>query len=217
MTIPKIIFQTWKTNKLPDEFKEWSLSWKQKNPEYKYMFFDDKKCFRFIYKYYPEYLDLYDSLISIEKADVFRYLVLHKYGGIYADMDTKCFKPIDPLICLFPNSIITGIEYQETDKNPVQYLQWFIACPKGSPVMLELVNEVNRRNWYKLFKSLTLTYNELVYYTTGPVLFTYVLKNSGESIAVMEKGILGCYDNRLINHNSYLQHYFSGSWKHHKF
>ena len=210
--IPKILIQTWKTKKLPKEFKDWVLTWKKNNPDFTYLFFDDKDCFRFIYKRYPEYLDLYESLSAIERADIFRYLALHYYGGVYADIDTNCFKPIGPLLDLFPNSVITGIEYNE----PIQYLQWFIACPKGSSVMIELVNEVNKRSWLRPFKALSLTDNELVYYTTGPVMFTSVLKNSNESVTVLEKGRLGCYDKTLIDKNSYIQHLFIGSWKKHK-
>lgn len=209
MPIPKILIQTWKTKKMPKEFTQWTQTWKLVNPDFEYMFFDDSDCFKFIYKNYPEYLDLYESLISIEKADVFRYLALHKYGGVYVDIDTCCFKPIGPLIDLFSDSVITGIEYSE----PLQYLQWFIACPKGSKVMIELVNEVNKRSWFKIFKSLTLSPNELVYYSTGPVMFTYVLKKTEESVVVLEKGRLGCYDNSKIDKNSYLQHFFFGSWK----
>jgi mannosyltransferase OCH1-like enzyme len=209
MTIPRILIQTWKTKKLPKQFQEWVDTWKKHNPEFKYMFFDDNDCFKFVYKHYNKYLDLYESLSNIEKADVFRYLALHHYGGVYADMDTSCFKPIDPLLNLFPNSVITGIEYNE----PIQYLQWFIACPKGSKVMIQLVDEVYRRSWFKPLKMLTLTDNELVYYMTGPVMYTKVLQDSEESVAILEKGRLGCYDQRLIDQNSYIQHWFASSWK----
>lgn len=213
MTIPKIIIQTWKTKELPDNFKNWSLSWKKHNPNFKFLFFDDRDCFRLVYKYYPEYIDLYDYSSNIEKTDIFRYLALHKYGGVYADIDTSCLKPIEPLLDLFPDSVITGIEYHETSKQPLQYLQWFIACPKKSSVMLDLVNEVYRRSWLKIFRSLYMTDNDLVYYTTGPIMFTNVLKKSKESIVVMEKGRLGCYDEQLIDKNSYLQHWFASTWK----
>lgn len=209
MVIPKIIIQTWKTKKLPDQFNKWSLTWKKQNPDFTYMFFDDKDCFRFIHKHYPEYIDFYESLSNIEKADIFRYLSLHKYGGVYADIDTSCFKPISPLLDLFPNSVITGIEYHD----PVQYLQWFIACPKGSKTMLDLVYEAYKRSWFKFFKSFTMKPNNLVYYTTGPVMYTKVLQNSNESVTVMDKGRLGCFDKKLINKDSYLQHHFAGSWK----
>ncbi|MCP3875404.1 MAG: hypothetical protein GY699_19900, partial [Desulfobacteraceae bacterium] len=34
----------------------------------------------------------------IKKCDAARYFILHKYGGIYADLDTVCIQPIDKLI-----------------------------------------------------------------------------------------------------------------------
>lgn len=209
MTIPKIIIQTWKTKKLCTKYKEWSLTWKKYNPDYKYLLFDDNDCYRFIYNNYYKYIDLYESLSIIEKTDMFRYLVLHYYGGIYVDMDTICFKSLTPLLNLFENSLITGIEYNE----PLQYLQWFIACPKNCKIMIELVNEIYKRSWIKPLKSLIMKSNDLIYYTTGPVMYTYVLKNTKESVVVLEKGKLGCYDKNLINQNSYLQHLFEGSWK----
>ncbi len=208
-TIPKILIQTWKTKRLPPDLKKWSESWKRINPDFTYLFFDDRDCFKFVFNYYPQYLDLYESLTSIEKADLFRYLALHKYGGVYIDMDTSCFKPLDPLISLLSTSLITGIEYHE----PLQYLQWFIACPKDCKVMIELADEINRRTWFRFFKSLKLTPNELVYYTTGPVMYTQVIRNTKEQVSVLEKGKLGAYDQRYVNKDSYLQHYFIGSWK----
>jgi mannosyltransferase OCH1-like enzyme len=207
--IPKIIIQTWKTKKLPNNFKKWSLTWKTHNPDFTFMFFDDNDCYKFIYKHYQEYINLYESLSNIEKADIFRYLALHYYGGIYVDIDTICLKPIYPLIDLFSKYLITGLEYE----NPQQYLQWFIACPKGCSTMIELVKEINKRTFFRLFNSFIMSKNDLVYYTTGPVMYTHVLKQTKEPVAVMEKGKLGCYEKNKIDKNSYLQHIFYGSWK----
>lgn len=209
MSIQKNVIQTWKSKKLPDNFKVWSETWKKMNPDFNYMFFDDRDCLKLVHDYYPEYLSLYESLITIEKTDLFRYLVLHKYGGIYADMDTECLKPMTPLLDLFENSVITGYEYER----PVQYLQWFIACPKGFKTMLELAQEVYFRSWLRPFKSLTLSKNELVYYTTGPVMYTSVLRSTKEKVNVLDKGRLGCYDKSKVDRNSYIIHHFAGSWK----
>ena len=209
MVIPKIIHQTWKNRILPTEFKKWSETWKQMNPEFIYLFYTDKDITKFITKNYPEYLDLFESLVGIEKVDVFRYLVLHKYGGVYVDMDCECLKPIGGLLNLFGNNLITGYEYE----TPVQYLQWFIACPAGCPTMIELVEEVRRRSWYKWFKSFTLTENQLVYWFTGPEMYTDTLRSTKEAVAILEKGRLGCYDKRLIDRNSYLIHHFASTWK----
>jgi len=212
MVIPRIIHQTWKTKKLLPEFSTWSKTWIQLNPEFFYVFYTDKDCALFILTQYPQYYDLWKSLVGIEKVDVFRYLILHKYGGVYVDMDCECLKPIGPLLDLFETSLITGYEYEE----PIQYLQWFIACPKECKIMIELVEEVASRSWYKWFKSWLLTENQLVYWFTGPILYTDVLRETRESLAILDKGKLGCYDTKLIDRNSYLQHHFTGSWKSNK-
>jgi mannosyltransferase OCH1-like enzyme len=209
MTIPKIIHQTWKTNKLEKKIKLFTDTWKEKNPDFEYRFYNDHKCFKFINNHYPEYSDLYEELKPVERADIFRYLVLHKYGGIYADIDTECFKPMGPLLDLFKDSVITGYEYNE----PVQYLQWFIACPKGHPTMIELVEEVKKRNRYKFFMSFVRSGNKLTYWLTGPELYTTILQKTKNRVLVLEKGRLGSFDKTLIDRNSYIQHHFIGSWK----
>lgn len=209
MTIPKIIHQTWKTNKLDHKIKLLVDTWKDINPDFKYIFYTDNKCFKFVSDNYPEYLDLYEDLKPVEKADIFRYLILHKYGGVYTDIDTECFKSIGPLLELFNNSVITGYEYNE----PVQYLQWFIACPKGHPTMLELVEEAKKRNNYKFFVSFIKSSNKLTYWLTGPELYTEILQKTKSPVSILQKGRLGAFDNKLIDSNSYLQHHFFGSWK----
>jgi mannosyltransferase OCH1-like enzyme len=206
MTIPKNIFQTWKSKRLPEKYANWAETWKSTNPEFKYYLYDDNDCYHFIKNYYSSYLRFYESLNPVEKADIFRYLILHKYGGVYADIDTSCLRPINLLIKMFPCSIITGYEYN----SPIQYLQWFIACPKGSNTMIELVNEAYRRSWYTMFKKRT---NQIVYYKTGPVLYTDILRKSEDTVVVLEKGVLGCFDKTKISDRSYLQHHFEGSWK----
>lgn len=96
-SIPKIIFQTWKSkNDIPDNFAYWSNSFKNKNPDFKYRLWDDKDNRAFIAKNFPWFLEKYDNFpAEIYRADVVRYFFLFLYGGIYADMDTQCLKPLD--------------------------------------------------------------------------------------------------------------------------
>ena len=207
MSIPKIIHQTWKTKDLPENFKKWSDSWKILNPDFKYKFYTDTDCFVFINYYYPEYINLYQSLVGIEKVDMFRYLILHKYGGVYCDMDTECIRPINKLIDW--SGLITGYEYE----NPVQYLQWFIASPPGNKILIELVKEINFRSYFRWFKTFTLSENRLVYWLTGPEMYTDVLNKHKNQIKILRKGILGCYDTKQMDEETYLIHWFSGTWK----
>lgn len=218
MEIPKIIHQTWKSQVLPKNFYEWSRSWIFHNPGYEYCFYNDRDCWKFIHGNYPEYLDLYDDLKPVEKADIFRYLVLHKYGGVYADIDTECFRSLNSLLTRSKGELITGIEYEGPEiglplnPNGVQFQQWFIASPPGHPALIALVEEINRRWWWRWVYSFIKTPNQVTYWLTGPEVFTHIIKRH-DKILIMPKGVLGSFDSRRLSSESYLQHMFAGSWK----
>jgi hypothetical protein len=45
---------------------------------------------------FTEYLQAYTALPkAVERADFFRYLVILRHGGMYADTDVECMMPID--------------------------------------------------------------------------------------------------------------------------
>ena len=97
--IPKIIHQTWKSHILPDDLRRYRHSWKIHHPGWEYRFYDDEACRLFTKDHYPELLSLYESYPKhIQRIDIFRYLVVNRCGGVYADMDMEFFRPIDSLL-----------------------------------------------------------------------------------------------------------------------
>ena len=99
-TFPKILFQTWKSKTdIPPNMRYWSSTWKSKHPAYKYILWDDADNRNFVKKEWPHLLEMYDSYdVEIKRADAIRYMFLYTYGGIYADMDFECLKPLDTLL-----------------------------------------------------------------------------------------------------------------------
>jgi mannosyltransferase OCH1-like enzyme len=100
MSIPKIIFQTFKTEKLSPQFQAIVDTWKEKNPNYEYRFFNDADCDTFIQANFEEriYKAYKRILPGAYKADMWRYCVLYMYGGVYADIDMICMNPIDEFV-----------------------------------------------------------------------------------------------------------------------
>jgi hypothetical protein len=100
--IPKIIWQTYECSydELPDLAKSYTQTWKNKNPNYEYRYFSNEDRRKFIVSLGDkEWIDLYDaSPLGVIKAEIFRYLVIYEFGGIYVDMDTECISPIDSWI-----------------------------------------------------------------------------------------------------------------------
>ena len=107
------IHQTWKCKQ--DLYQGGYLynsvkSWFESNPGLEHFFYDDADCENFIRDYHPDILELYQSLSKpVERADVFRYLVVLSFGGIYADVDTYSLKSISNWI-FKEDTCVLGIE-----------------------------------------------------------------------------------------------------------
>jgi mannosyltransferase OCH1-like enzyme len=96
---PKIIFQTWKNKTPPKKMAYWSETWRQYNPNYEYILWDDADNRRFVQEEFAWFLPTYDAYdVEIKRADAIRYMFLYKHGGIYADLDFECMKPFDTLL-----------------------------------------------------------------------------------------------------------------------
>lgn len=99
MKVPKIIHQTWKTDKLPSPFDRLSETWKRFLPDWEYILWTDEMNRAFVSKHFPDFLRKYDNYPhGIQRADAIRYLLLKKYGGLYVDMDFECLENIETLL-----------------------------------------------------------------------------------------------------------------------
>jgi mannosyltransferase OCH1-like enzyme len=84
-----------KSNAVPAKMKEWTDTWIKLNPEYHYNFVDDNGINQFIRSSFPDYFQALARLKhGASKADLWRYLVMFKHGGVYADVDCFCVNPL---------------------------------------------------------------------------------------------------------------------------
>ena len=75
--IPRILIQTWKTNKLPEKCEKFVDELKRLHPDYNYKFFTDNDIYQFLKDNYEEYLKTYDKLpLTIQKID---FLASYKF------------------------------------------------------------------------------------------------------------------------------------------
>jgi len=99
-SIPKLIFQTWKSKvDLPQNFELWSATFLRKNPSYELRIWDDFDNRRFISENFPWFLKAYDAYpAEIYRVDAVRCFFLYTHGGLYADLDVECLKPLDEVL-----------------------------------------------------------------------------------------------------------------------
>jgi len=88
LNIPKKIFQTYKNNEFHNihHYNAYQ-NLIEFNPDFEYYFYNDIECRKFIIEHYDhEILNAYDKLYPCAyKADLFRYLIMYKFGGVYLD------------------------------------------------------------------------------------------------------------------------------------
>lgn len=133
--IPKIIWQTHESpyEDLPELYKANSQTYKDLDGwEYRYHSNADREAF--IAEHFPQYLHLYLYIKpGIFRADFWRYLVLYKYGGFYADMDSRLFYDKDTHFAKTindPNATLNVVTSENSAFN-----NWLIICSKENPII----------------------------------------------------------------------------------
>ena len=120
MTIPKIIHHIWMGKKtIPDVNLYCANSIKETNPDFDYILWKDDDVDKVMKNDFPEYYDKFNELPRmIMKIDMFRYFLMYKYGGLYADMDYLMLKPFD----LFNENVVLPTNRDLDDNNRITNL-----------------------------------------------------------------------------------------------
>lgn len=98
MSIPKITHQTAATSDLTEPCRNFRRRLQELHPHWQHRFYDDHACRDLIRQRMPHLLPLYDHYPSaVQRADLFRVVVVYLEGGFYLDLDMECHRPLDPL------------------------------------------------------------------------------------------------------------------------
>ena len=194
--IPKIIIQTWKTRDLPDHYKHNQQLLMKYNPTYQYMFFDDNDIIKFINENYPEMINIIKKFTKvIQVIDLFRLLVIYKFGGFYFDMDFKIEKSLDPLLsetCVFPAEMLKNDSILQKYNKNYNIGNYAFAASVNNPVILAIINNIDKAvsdpNWAQIPKSINNNedpQHTMVYYTTGPIIVSRTVFEHLNSVKIL--------------------------------
>ena len=153
--LPKIIHQQWKTKDIPAGPY---TTWHNKHlelypaPEWTHMIWTDENARELIKSDYAFFLKTYDSYEwGIQRADAVRYFVLHKYGGMYVDLDYESRVNFwDRLPQDRVGLVESPYQYNEKAQNSL------MSSPKGDPF------------WNETFALLIERSSRPVLHATGP-------------------------------------------------
>lgn len=140
--IPKIIHQIWLGPSAPPSlFSKWQHSIKQLHPTWEYKLWTDKELANF--PFYNK--TLYDASKNYgERSDIARYEILHRYGGLYLDVDFECIKPFDALH--YQYEFYTGI--LPLDNRSI-LANGLLASTPQHPIVRECITSLSKDRHYK--------------------------------------------------------------------
>jgi len=153
--IPKIIHQTFYTRDLPEKLVANVDQLRRLNPEWEYRFYDDNDIAAFIQTHYPaevwRYFERIDPSYGAARADLFRYLLMYRMGGVYLDIKSVMTRPIalrddDRLLLSNWPKVSEGFDwgghYELRHIAAGEYQQWHIVCAPGHPCMKAVIETV---------------------------------------------------------------------------
>ncbi|CAM3588280.1 glycosyl transferase [Sphingobacterium sp. arapr2] len=167
MAIPKVIYQTFKTNKIPLLTKFYIWRFLRKNKGYRREFFDDAQVDAFVKESFDErtYRAYSRLQIGAAKADFFRYAILYIRGGIYLDLDSDITGKLDQVIRTDDVAVVAR------EKKWQQYFaQWALIFDKGHPFLKETIKLIVENIENNRFP-------HDVHSMTGPTVYSLAINN----------------------------------------
>lgn len=194
IAIPRLLFSTCSEQHLSiDLVQEKRASLLQLNPEWIYQCLSDDECEFFLRSHYPG--DVYQAYKRLNpnygaaRADLIRYCLMYKFGGIYLDIKSTCRVPLRDLIRDDDQYILGqwdnatgsphegwGLHEQVRDIEGGEYQQWFIICKPKHPFLEAVIRTVTQNILEFPERSRFTSGRMSVLELTGPIAYSRAIR-----------------------------------------
>jgi len=163
--IPKVIYQTWKTQNIHKNIHKLHNKMLKINSDYEHIIYTDDQMFDFVKSNYDKNIFNFFERINniVSRADFWRYLILYQKGGIYLDIDSTINTKISSFLNDDDDSLIT------VERNPELFVQWALFFQRNHPILERVIENVLANI------SKNKHPNDIIS-TTGPGVFTFSLQ-----------------------------------------
>jgi hypothetical protein len=161
-SIPRIIHQTHRSlEAIPSDIRTGIERLRSANPGWEYRFYGDDDVARFIWEEYGPavlaYFARIDKRYGAARADLFRYLLMYRVGGVYLDIKSTARRPLDEIIRSDDRLVLS--QWPRTSRfegagrhnwefagkiDGGEFQQWHVICRPGHPYLYSVIQAVMR-------------------------------------------------------------------------
>ena len=153
--IPSILHQTWLSGEIPQTLRGYQDGWRRHHPAWVFRLWSDEANASLLADHYPAFLPYYQTVLPwILKVDLVRLAHLHRFGGVYADLDYEPLRPFDPL--LNTDHVVVARENRgigQILRGQDYIINALIAAPAGHPLLLKVMQAMvcshRPRRWFE--------------------------------------------------------------------
>ncbi|MBV9842653.1 MAG: hypothetical protein JOY99_14160 [Sphingomonadaceae bacterium] len=190
--IPRVIHQTFPTRELPETFCAIVDDLKARNPGWTHRLYDDADIERYIGEAYgADILARYrriDRRYGAARADLFRYLLIYREGGVYLDIKSSFTAPIDNVLRSDDRFLLSrwrngpgephegySLHHRELAHVPGgEFQNWHVIAAPGHPYLKAVIDTVLANiDRYRPWRDGTGKLG--VVRTTGPIAYTLAI------------------------------------------
>ena len=212
MSIPKLLHQLAPANK--DNWHPlWHhcrQSWLDNYKNYNYVLWNDEDIELLVKTYYSPFYETYKQFpFQINRVDFARFCILHRYGGVYADMDMYCYQNFFNELteeCYITGSLMHGETVQNSLMASVINHEFFAECMFKCKELFDSGNVVYDKSNITCRES-----NEYVLEVTGPRLLSKVFAATKHKVSILPAEL---YNPNYLSYNSDIRtkHMLTGRW-----
>jgi hypothetical protein len=190
-SVPRIIHQTFPTKALPAALQASVDAMRALNPDWEYNLYDDADVEAFVERHYgTSMLQRYRRInprYGAARADLFRYLLLYKEGGVYLDIKSTTRSPLSKVLRADDAYLLSqwrnetggrfrkwGLYHDLSHIPGGEFQQWFIVAAPGHPLLRAVILNV-LRNLRVYSPDLHGAGRIAVLRTTGPIAYTLAI------------------------------------------
>lgn len=188
--IPRVIHQTFPTEDLPPALRDNVDALRMRNPGWRHQLYVDADIETFVAdEYGTQVLAAYRRIApeyGAARADLFRYLVVYRYGGVYLDIKSSADRPLDDVLGHHDSFIVSqwdnvaggsnenwALHPELRDVPGGEFQQWLVIAAPGHPLLRAVIERVLRNirdyNPYRVGVGLN------VIRVTGPIPYTLAI------------------------------------------